>query len=260
MPNAFDANVIGSLVPVCRSGAVPDPIFSEPRLAAIYDALDSDRADLAHYVAMVDEFAAHRVLDIGCGTGSLAILLANRGCEVIAVDPAEASLAVARQKPGGELVQWVSGDATTLPPLVVDLAVMSGNVAQVFVDDAEWSAALTGIRETLDRGGRLVFESRNPDKEAWRDWTREKSLRRSDVPGSGEVMSWVDLLDVQPELVSFRWTYVFESDGAVLTSDSTLRFRSQAALTESLRHSGFTVDEVRDAPDRPGLEFVFVAR
>jgi hypothetical protein len=61
-------------------------------------------------------------------------------------------------------------------------------------------------------------------------------------------------------LVSFRSTRVFASDGAVLTSDSTLRFRERAEIEASLAASGFEVTEVRDAPDRPGREFVFIAR
>ena len=52
-----------------------------------------------------------------------------------AVDPAEASLAVARTKPGAERVRWLHGYATDLPPLQVDLATMTGNVAQIFVTD-----------------------------------------------------------------------------------------------------------------------------
>ena len=54
-------------------------------------------------------------------------------------------------------------------------------------------------------------------------------------------------------LVSFRTTFVFDGDGAVLTSDSTLRFRTRGELADSLAAAGFVVDEVRDAPDRPGL-------
>jgi hypothetical protein len=46
----------------------------------------------------------------------------------------------------------------------------------------------------------------------------------------------------------------------VLTSDSTLRFRSRAEVEASLRAAGFAVAEVRDAPDRPGLALVFIAR
>ncbi|MEJ7707650.1 MAG: class I SAM-dependent methyltransferase [Nocardioidaceae bacterium] len=70
--------------------------------------------------------APHRVLDVGCGTGTFALLLADRGLEVIGVDPAAGSLDVARAKPGAERVRWIHGDATALPPMQVDLATMTG--------------------------------------------------------------------------------------------------------------------------------------
>ena len=84
---------------------MPDPTFAVPRLAAIYDAVDDDRTDLDAYVAIVEELAATVVLDIGCGTGTLACRLPRRGRDVIAVDPAAASLAVAEHKPGAEHVR-----------------------------------------------------------------------------------------------------------------------------------------------------------
>jgi hypothetical protein len=65
---------------------------------------------------------------------------------------------------------------------------------------------------------------------------------------------------VDGELVSFRWTNVFDSDGAVLVSDSTLRFRSRDAVERSLLDAGYELTDIRDAPDRPGLEMVFIAR
>jgi hypothetical protein len=52
---------------------------------------------------------------------------------------------------------------------------------------------------------------------------------------------------------------VVKSDGAVLTSDSTLRFRTREEVASSLEAAGLTVQEVRDAPDRPGKEMVFFA-
>jgi len=83
---------------------VADAIFEDQRLASIYDDLESDRHDLDAYLGLVDEFAARSVLDIGCGTGTFACLLANRGIRVIGLDPARASLEIARAKPGADRV------------------------------------------------------------------------------------------------------------------------------------------------------------
>ena len=76
-----------------------DAHYTEPRLAALYDPLDKDRSDLEVYAAMAAEFGARSVLDIGCGTGTLACLLASRGLSVTGLDPALASLDIARGKP-----------------------------------------------------------------------------------------------------------------------------------------------------------------
>ena len=239
---------------------MPDALFDEPRLAELYDPLDPDRSDLDVYVAMAEEFKAHSVLDVGCGTGTFACLLAGRGVQVTAVDPAAASLRLALAKDGADRVRWLHGDATTLPQLQVDLATMTANVAQVFLTDDEWVAAVRGVRAALRPGGRFVFEVRDPAKQAWRTWNREQTYVEADVDGVGVVRTWAEVTDVSGQLVSFRHTFNFERDGEVLTSDSTLRFRGRDEIAGSLSAAGFTVDEVRDAPDRPELEFVFVAR
>jgi hypothetical protein len=70
----------------------------------------------------------------------------------------------------------------------------------------------------------------------------------------------VETTDVSGPLVSFRWTYVFQVDGAVLTSDSTLRFRTRDEVATSLAAAGLVLEDVRDAPDRPGLEMVFISK
>ncbi|GAA2417036.1 methyltransferase domain-containing protein [Streptomyces coeruleofuscus] len=237
-----------------------DECFRHPRLAAVYDPLDPDRADLEPYLRMAEEFGARRVLDIGCGTGVFALLLAERGVDVVGVDPAGASLEVARGKPGSERVRWIHGDATTLPPLTADLATMTGNAVQEVVDPEDWGRTLRGAREALRPGGRFVFETRIPARRAWEEWNREATHTVTDVPGAGAVESWADLLDVSGPLVTFRWTYVFASDGQVLTSESTLRFRERDEVEAELAAQGYVVEDVRDAPDRPGREFVFVAR
>ncbi len=199
------------------------------------------------------------VLDIGCGTGVFALLLADRGIEVVGVDPARASVDVARAKPGGDRVRWIHGDASALPPLRVDLVTMTANAAQE-IDPGDWQVTLRGAYEALRPGGHLVFETRDPARRAWEGWNRERSHRVTEIPGVGPVESWVEVTEVAGPLVSFRWTYVFGADGQILTSDSTLRFRERQETEADLTAQGFVVREVRDAPDRPGREFVLIAR
>ncbi|MEV6106603.1 class I SAM-dependent methyltransferase [Streptomyces sp. NPDC051940] len=237
-----------------------DEVFRDPRLAAVYDPLDPDRGDLDAYLRIAEDEKARLVLDIGCGTGVFALLLAGRGIEVVGVDPARASVDVARGKPGAGRVRWITGDATTLPPLRADLATMTANVAQAIVEPGAWQGTLAGAYAALRPGGLLVFETRDPARRAWEEWNRETSYTACDIPGVGRVESWHDLLDVSGPLVTFRSTWVFASDGRALTSKSTLRFRERAEVEADLAAHGYALQDVRDAPDRPGRELVFLAR
>jgi len=173
---------------------VPDAIFDDPRLAQVYDPLDPDRSDLDVYVDLVEELDARSVLDVGCGTGTFACMLARRGVHVTAVDPAQASLDVARTKPYSEAVDWLLGDATTLPPLGVDAAFMTANVAQVFLTDDAWAATLRGA--TPRRHAR-VRDSRSGatgmggmDARADPDRGRHARCGNRRVMGGGHISGW----------------------------------------------------------------------
>lgn len=80
-------------------------------------------------------------------------------------------------------------------------------------------------------------------------------------PGIGPVEQRREVTEVSLPFVSFRYTYRFLADGAVVvTSDSTLRFRSCDEVESSLVAHGYRVLDVREAPDRPGREFVVIAK
>lgn len=236
----------------------PDAVFADPRLAVLYDVFDDDRSDLDVYAAMFDELGVRKVVDVGCGTGCLAVLLAERGLEVTGVDPAIASLDVARAKPYADRVTWLEGDAMALAGRVrdADLAVMTGNVAQVFVDDADWAATLDAVHDVLRDGGWFVFETRRPQVRAWETWEVPET-ERVHPDGTHSVVSRT-VTEVALPLVTFE--SVTRMDGEAIRSASTLRFREYDEITRDLARHGFEVVEVRDAPDRPGKEWVFLAR
>ena len=236
-----------------------DAIFADPRLAQLYDVFDGPRNDLASYLDIATELRARSILDIGCGTGSFAVLAASQGFAVTAVDPAAASLAIARTKPHADRVTWQHGGVDSAPAGPVDLTVMTGNVAQVFLTDRSWADVLQQVRTRLTPGGHLVFETRRTSDRAWERWSEDSDEATIPVPGIGAVHHWREILSVELPLVSFRHSYRFPG-GDVLESDSTLRFRTDVENRASLADAGFAVVDVRDAADRPGAEFVYIAR
>lgn len=248
---------------------MPDAIFDDPRLAVLYDPLDPDRSDLDPYLDLLTDVllpgGTGQVLDVGCGTGTFALLLTARGVDVTGLDPARASVEVARGKPGAERVRWLVGTVPELDELLAseelfDAATMTANVAQVFCTDADWAETLAGIAGRLRPGGWLVFEARRPEARAWQGWTREQTTRQTHVTGTGWVGEYEQVTGVDGELVSFDGVTSLLQSGQVLHSSSTLRFRGRVAIEDSLSQAGLDVVEVRDAPDRPGREWVYLAR
>ena len=102
-------------------------------------------------------------------------------------------LDVARAKPGAEQVRWIHGTAATLLAMQMDLAVMTGNVAEAIVDPGDWVATLRGANEVLRPCGHLVFETRDPARRQWEQWQRDASWSTTVLPGVGAVATWYDL-------------------------------------------------------------------
>lgn len=219
--------------------------YTDPASAGWYDALNGGRWDIDHYLAVAARTGAVDVADVGCGTGGLAVDLVAAGHRVTGVDPAAAMLAVARARPGGERVRWLHGDASSLPTGAFDLVVMTGHVAQVFLDDTAWEAMLAAVHRALRSGGRIAFESRNPTACGWTAWNPVDS-RRTVEQGGRSLVSWHEVTELreEPHGPIVRYDTTDEIDGRRTVDSDTLRFPTQEYLRESLLRNGFDVEEM----------------
>lgn len=214
----------------------------DPRLPAVYDAENVWAADDDFFLDAVRRRQPARVLDLGCGTGRLTTAIVNAGFPVVGVDPNHAALIRAREKPGGSDVAWVTGMAACLGAGVFDAALMTSHVAQVFLSDAEWAVTLYDLRRSLKPGGLLAFDTRDPRARSWESWTRAGTHGFLALP-EGSVEGWMDVRDVDGEVVTFAWENVFP-DGSHLAGSSRLRFRSEELIRRTLASTGFDNIEV----------------
>lgn len=209
----------------------------------VYDAECPWSRDDDFFLSVVGETPGARVIDLGCGTGRLALGLAAAGHAVTGVDPARASLEAARAKPGAERVTWIEGTSPVLPDASFDVAVMTSHVAQFLVDDDEWRRTLADLRRALVPGGRLVFDSRDPRAREWERWNPVDSQRRISLPDGRVVAAWTEVTAVQDGAVTFSHHYTFPA-GEELLSTATLRFRTQEEVCSSLREAGFSIESM----------------
>lgn len=100
-----------------------------------------------------------RVLDLGSGTGNVALLAAATGAQVTAVDPSErllgVALAAAREQ--GLDLTCVVGEAASLPVSEATVDCLLSNFGVIFAPDAEAAAAETA--RVLAPGGRAVLSA-----------------------------------------------------------------------------------------------------
>ena len=237
--------------------------FNDPRLVEVYDAECPWSRDDDFFVLVAHETPGSRVLDLGCGTGRLALGLSAHGHSVTGVDPARASLDAARAKPGVERVTWIEGTSALLGADEFDLAVMTSHVAQFFVTDHEWGRVLADLRRALVLGGRLVFDARDPSDRAWERWDTDRQ-RSVTLPDGRVVQERTEVTAVEDDTVSFAIHYEFP-DHKALVSTARLRFRSADELRESLRAAGFTVEQIYGGWNRESVgagdgEFLVHAR
>jgi len=218
---------------------MPCPAYTDPRLAACYDSANPPEAHYPYYLALAGD-EPKTILDMGCGTGRLAVALAEKDHRVTGADPSAGMMEIARGRAGAERVRWIDSDAASLAlETRFDLIIMTGHVFQVFLDDADVRATLRTLRRHLAPGGRLAFETRNPLVEEWREWVPSRTREAVQVPGIGSVEIHYDIASADGALVTFETHFRFAPDDIVV-APTTLRFMSRDELAAFLRDAGFT--------------------
>ena len=210
-------------------------------LGAWYDVLNPWGAGDDFYLQLV--MGAERVLDVGCGTGTLlhrARQLGHAG-RLCGLDPDPAMLTIARAK-ADDGIEWLLADAASAASDgEFDLAVMTGHAFQCLITDEELGASLTAIRRALVPPGRFAFETRHPLARAWADWDGA-SFQTRNPDGDLLTVSYTvpavtgDVVTVTETLAGKWWP-------EPQTGEVKLRFLAPEVLNDFLAEAGFTVEE-----------------
>jgi SAM-dependent methyltransferase len=128
------------------------------RAAACYDRTRvTDGAQLAADVELLDSILpAGRTLEIGVGTGAIAVPLAARGRTVVGIDLSARMLMQLGAKAGGSNIPIAVGDATRLP--MADAAVAGGYCRWVLHLIRDWRMAVLELARVCARPGVVIVE------------------------------------------------------------------------------------------------------
>ncbi|MBO0596477.1 methyltransferase domain-containing protein [Nesterenkonia sp. E16_7] len=211
----------------------------------LYDAVNDWGPSDDFFLRFLTSMPGARALDLGCGTGGITRAAAEAGCDMVGIDPDRSSLEAARSKPGAHRVCWIEGTSHSIPTgTSFDVAIMSANVVQAILDDTELAQSLRDIAAHLTPGGRLAFDTRDPDARGWEAWTKERSRRTVRLP-EGEVQHWYQTTHVDEELglVDFG-AHEVAPDGTENIERSRIRFRSHDRVRALLVGAGLVVQDV----------------
>ncbi len=226
------------------------------QIASYYDLTHAEQsADIALILSLVS--GEHRtVLELGCGTGRIALPLARAGCTVVGLDKSQEMLLLARKKLDREPVDlsssilWVEGDLTSFQlGQKFDLVTLSHNTLHELTRDGV-RAVFRQIREHLKADGMVFIDLSNPflyfsHREGDNIWVEDKSFLD---PESGYLLHQRSTVSIDPRKQQIRVLRALKMQESESTQGKQLTYESTYDL--------FYPHEVDLLMDKAGLQLV----
>lgn len=218
----------------------PDGYFDE-RIAARYDEKSAELFEPAVVDPAVDFLVENardgRALELGVGTGRIAIPLAARGVPVHGIELSREMATRLRAKPGGEDVGVTIGDfATATVEGSFSLAYLVRNTIMNLTNQAAQVACFRNVAAHLEAGGRFVIEvmvpalQRLPPGDTFRVFQAEKDdwgIDEYDVMNQGVVSHHLEIVDGQVERFSVPFRYMWPSELDLMAELAGMRLRER---------------------------------
>jgi SAM-dependent methyltransferase len=219
---------------------MPENHFGEP-VAARYDESSADMFEPAVVDPVVDFLAGlagdGAALELGIGTGRIALPLSRRGVRVHGIDLSEAMVARLRAKPGAEPIGVTIGDfATTTVDGRFSVAYLVFNTIQNLTSQDEQVACFQNVAAHLEPGGCFVIETgvpnlrRLPPGETVRAFAVTPAylgFDEFDVAAQGLISHHYTLADGTFELNSVPFRYVWPSELDLMARIAGMRLRER---------------------------------
>jgi SAM-dependent methyltransferase len=219
---------------------VSDDGYFDERVASRYDdssaTMFSSEA-VEPVVEFLAELAAGGALELGIGTGRIALPLSQRGVEVHGIDLSQAMVARLRAKPGGAAIPVAIGDfATTRLDGGFSLAYLVFNTIENLTTQAEQVACFRNVAAHLEPGGCFVIEVTVPDLrrlppgETMHVFDASEGhwgIDEYDVANQGLVSHHFSLVDGRIERVSMPFRYVWPSELDLMAELAGMRLRDR---------------------------------
>ncbi len=233
-----------------------DDAYFDERVAARYDGSGGDEFDAAVVERTVDLLAelveGGRALELGIGTGRIALPLAARGVPVHGIDLSEAMVARLRAKPGGNDVGVTIGDfATTTVEGSFSLVYLVFNTIMNLTTQAAQVACFRNAAAHLEPGGCFVIEvmvpslRRLPPGETFHVFHASEDhwgIDQYDVATQGLTSHHLDVTDGRIEHLAMPFRCVWPSELDLMAELAGMTVRER---WEGWRREPFTSDSER---------------